>query len=445
MEFPWLPIGTALGRDAASGRVLRAGSGWQLLATDTPGATALLLDPDAPDAAPWWADEVAALQEVLACETTTDGARTFCSCLIESVPGARTLGDLALRNSSIGPEELCCLLDGIESLRERHSNAGWEAALFIPGAGFLLGTREDPAEDRRAVITALLSGGVRDPALTPARIRQFNSHLTEVEIDQALRRLGLAPGTSRRAAFVRPPEEFALPAQPQLEKVLREHVIDVVYRADDYTKLGVKPPNGILLKGPTGTGKSHAARELSEFLGWPVFDLDLASIGTSLLHETSRRIAEVFAKAETAAPAIVLLEEVDALGGARDRTHGAGVEEVNTLLRQVENASARAILVIGTTNRPEALDPALLRRGRFDLSIAVDKLDVARARAMLDGLLGERPSAVGLDVAAIAARLAGRPASDLAWVVEEAARLAVRSGKHAIDEICLARALRNLS
>lgn len=116
---------------------------------------------------------------------------------------------------------------------------------------------------------------------------------------------------------------------------------------------------------------------------------------------------------------IVLLEEVDALGGARDRTHSAGIEEVNTLLRQVENAAARTILVIGTTNRPEALDPALLRRGRFDLSIVVEKLDAAQARAMLDGLLCERPRAAGLDLVAIAARLAGRPASDLAWIVEK--------------------------
>jgi ATP-dependent Zn protease len=141
----------------------------------------------------------------------------------------------------------------------------------------------------------------------------------------------------------------------------------------------------------------------------------------------------------------VLLEEMDALGGARDRTHSAGVEEVNTLLRQVENAGNRAILVIGTTNRPEALDPALLRRSRFDLTIAVEKLDAHQARAMLDGLLSERPRAAGLDAATIAARLAGRPASDLAWVVEEAACLAVRSGKDAIDEICLALAVRNLS
>jgi ATPase family protein associated with various cellular activities (AAA) len=245
-----------------------------------------------------------------------------------------------LRNPSIGPAELRCLLDSIERLHERHAEAKWETALFIPEAGFLLGTDAEPEENRRAVIIALLSGGVRDPALTSARMRQFNPHLTGVEIDQALKRLGLAPSTPRRAASVRPPEEFALPGQPSLEKVFREHVIDVAYRADDYAKLGVKPLHGILLKGPTGTGKSHAARELAKFLGWPVFDLDLASIGTSLLHETSRRIAEVFAKAETAAPAIVLLEELDALGGARDRTHSAGVEEVNSLLRRWKTPAA---------------------------------------------------------------------------------------------------------
>ncbi len=443
MEFAWLPIGTALGPNAESGRVLRTEPGWQLLATHTRERMALLLDLDAPNAPAWWAAEIAVFQNVLACETITDGTRTLCSCLVDSEIGPRTLGDLAMRNASIAPEELCCLLDNIESLRKRQPNAGWETALFVPEASLLLGAREDPKEDRRGVITALLSGGVRDPALTPRRIREFNPCLTEVEIDQALQRLGLAPSSCFGTLAVRPPEAFVLPGQPHLEKMFREHVIDLAHRPGDYAKLGVRLPNGILLKGPTGTGKSHAARELAKFLGWPVLDLNLASIGSSFLHETSRRIAGVFAKAETAAPAIVLLEEIDALGGARDRTHSAGIEEVNTLLRQIENAGARAILVIGTTNRPEALDPALLRRGRFDLSIAVEKLDAAQAHAMLDALINERPRAP--DTAAIAARLAGRPASDLAWVVEEAARLAVRSGKNAIDEICLASALRNLS
>ncbi len=444
MSFPWLPIGTALTPDALSGRLLCGGAGWQLLATDTRGRVALLLDPGASDAPPWWRDELAALSDAAQCGTI-DGPWNFSVYLARSNLRPRTLGELALRNPSIGPGELGCLLDAIEALRGRRVEAAWDSALFLPGAGFLLGTGADANEHRGGIILALLSGGARDPALTPARIRELNPRLTEAEIEEALARFGLAPGSARRIAAVGAPEAFALPGQPKLEAVFRERVIDVAHRPAAYAKLGVKLPNGILLKGPTGTGKSHAARVLAKFLGWPVFDLNLASIGSSFIHETAKQIAQLFAKAARAAPAIVLLEEVDALGGARDRTHSAGVEEVNTLLSQMENATDRTILVIGTTNRPEALDPALLRRGRFDISVAVEKLDAAQAQAMLDGLLSERPRIAGLDTTAIAARLAGRPASDVAWLVEEAARLAVRAGKDAIDEISLAATVRSLS
>jgi hypothetical protein len=149
MKFAWLPIGTALEPNAASGRVLRTEPGWQLLATNRPDCAVLLLDRDASDAPPWWPAELSALQAALDCDMTTDGARTFCVCQVGSEPGPRTLGDLALRNPSIGPKELCCLLNSIESLCKRQPNAGWETALFIPEAGFLLGTREEPKEGRR--------------------------------------------------------------------------------------------------------------------------------------------------------------------------------------------------------------------------------------------------------------------------------------------------------
>jgi hypothetical protein len=102
-----------------------------------------------------------------------------------------------------------------------------------PQAGFLLGTREDPKEGRRAVVTALLSGGVRDPALTPRRIREFNPCLTEVEISQALTRLGFPPSALGSTVLVRSPEEFVLPGQPHLEKMFREHVIDIAHRPGD--------------------------------------------------------------------------------------------------------------------------------------------------------------------------------------------------------------------
>lgn len=445
MEFPWFPIGTSLGGGVASGRVLRAKGGWQVLGTSAPGSVALLLDPEVRGLAAWWPEEVAAAREQLPFAAATDGTRTFPTLLIDEATAPRTLGELALRNPPAGTVDLRGLLDGIKDLRKRHPQAAWQSALLIPDRNFLLASHEDAEEDRLLVMISILSGGVRDPTLTPSRIREFNPWLTEGEITRALAELGLR--TQRRTSMrpVGPPERFVLAGQPGLERIFRERVIDVAHRPKDYGKLGVSLPNGILLKGPAGSGKSYAAAQLARFLGWPVFELDLATIGTSLLHETARRIVEVFTKAADAAPAVVLLEELDALGAARERTHSAGVEEVNTLLRQLEHAAGRSLLVIGTTNRPDALDVALTRRGRFDIEVAVEQADAPRAQAILDALLEERPHMPGLSTAAAGARLAGRPASDIAWVIEEAARIAVLGGKNAIDDLCLAAAIRSLT
>jgi len=179
-------------------------------------------------------------------------------------------------------------------------------------------------------------------------------------------------------------------------------------------------------------------------LGWPLYELNVGSVGSSLLHETPRRIAQVFEDAASHAPAIVLLEEIDAIGGSRDQTHSAGVEEVNTLLREIESAASRGVLAIAMTNRKAALDPALMRRGRFDVVCELGYGDGAQIQAMLDSLLAERPCVPGLNTASFAGRLSGRPASDVAGVVDEAARQAARAGKRAIDDVALGNAVRSI-
>ena len=142
---------------------------------------------------------------------------------------------------------------------------------------------------------------------------------------------------------------------------------------------------------------------------------------------------------------IVPAQELDALGRSRTDGHAPTAEEVNTLLRLVEAAPARRLLVIGTTNRPDAIDPALRRRGRFDLVETMDFPDEAGVADTLLALLQDRPHAPSLDLRRIARGLARRPVSDLVWVVNEAARLAVRAGHERIDDLVLARAVQALA
>lgn len=445
MDFPWLPIGTALGQARTSGQVLRAGVGWQVLATSDLEAVVLVLALHADGMPPWWQNEVANAETMLGMTRLSVGDADYAMYVVSSEGAPITLDALSLRNPSVGPIELQTIVGAIEDARLRQDGA-WGSALLLPIEQFLLLTSARRQESQRAVILGLMSGGVREESLTPARIRELNPWLTEGEITSTLDRLQLSTegAVNRRRRPLAAPSAFVLPGQPILEAQIRDRVLDVLYRPDAYGPLGVQLPNGILLSGPPGAGKSFAARRLAAFLKWPLLELNIAEVGSSLLHETPMRIRSVFQKATAVAPAVIMLEEVDALARSREMTHSAGVEEVNVLLQEVESARSRAVLVVATTNRKSALDPAFMRRGRFDLVCDLQYPDAPATQAMLDMILAERPCVDGLNTMAAASRLAGRPASDIAAVVEEAARIAAKSGKLAIDDLSLASALREI-
>ncbi len=127
-----------------------------------------------------------------------------------------------------------------------------------------------------------------------------------------------------------------LPGQPALQAVLREQVLDVLHRPAEYARLGVSRPAGVLLAGPPGCGKSFAAARLAGFLGWPLHEISVASGRQRLVARDAAQLAEAFASRRRGSPAIVLLEELDALGKSRAGGSVPAVEEVNTLLRRVE-------------------------------------------------------------------------------------------------------------
>ena len=434
--FPWLPLGTALPGGAALARLLDAGTTWQLCATGGGGRVALLLRAGpGPD---WWDAELDALRAAAGTPLTETGG--LLCVLLQAATRLATVDALATRNPALGRDEAERLGAALGALRRRNPEAAWGNALFLPEQRMALAGGLDPGEDRRAVLAAALSGGVRDGRLSPERIAALNPRLDPDTVSTTLD-AAESGGTGGAAP---PPAGFVLPGQPALQALLRERVLDVLHRPDEYARLGVPPPAGVLLAGPPGCGKSFAAAQVAKFLRWPLHEISVSSVGSMWLHETSRRLHEAFEAAAAAAPAVVLMEELDALGKPRAGGHGATIDEVNTLLRLVEGARHRRLLVVGTTNRLDAIDPALRRRGRFDHVVVMDYPDEAAAAAMLRALLDARPHAPTLDVSGAARRLARRPASDAAWVVDEAARLAVVGGHAVIDDLSLARALQGL-
>ena len=179
-----------------------------------------------------------------------------------------------------------------------------------------------------------------------------------------------------------------------------------------------------------------------DFLGWPSFQIDASSVASPYIHETSKKVAQVFDKAMENAPSVLVIDEMEAF--LADREMGSGhhrVEEVAEFLRRIPEAVKNDVLIIAMTNRIDMIDPAIQRRGRFDHVIKVDFASEPEVQSLLDKLLSSLPTESDVDSKPLAKALAGRPLSDVSFVVREGARLAARSGKDRLDQASLLAAL----
>lgn len=240
---------------------------------------------------------------------------------------------------------------------------------------------------------------------------------------------------------------FRLSGRPALEVFFNEHVIDIVKNADRYKALGIDFPTAIVLHGPPGCGKTFAVERLAEYLDWPIFYIDSNSVGSSYIHETSRKVGEIFDKAADATPSMIVIDEMESYLSDRQLNASTGlhhVEEVAEFLRRIPEASKRHVLVVGMTNRLEMIDSAILRRGRFDHILEVGMPSAEEVSELIKSLLQKVPLCGEIDTKDIVRSLTGRALSDSAFVVREAARLAVRADKTELDEELLLAALSSL-
>lgn len=242
------------------------------------------------------------------------------------------------------------------------------------------------------------------------------------------------------------PAEFKLSGRPFLEDFFNEHVIDIILNEERYKALGVDFPSAVVLHGPPGCGKTFAVDRLVEFLDWPVYHVDSNSVGSPYIHETSRKVSEIFEKAMEDAPAVIVIDEMESFLSDRQLHQSTGlhhVEEVAEFLRRIPEAMSKRVLVIGMTNRLEMIDPAILRRGRFDHVLEVGMPSKNEVTELVTSLLDKMPVEGHLGIEKVVAALVGRPLSDAAFAVREAGRLAARAGKSKLDQEALnAAALR---
>jgi transitional endoplasmic reticulum ATPase len=231
----------------------------------------------------------------------------------------------------------------------------------------------------------------------------------------------------------------------ELKRFLTERVIFVIKNKEMAAKYRLTPPNGMLFYGPPGCGKTFMAEKFAEETGFNFILVKASDVGSSFVHGSQEKIAKLFATAEKDAPVVICFDEFDALVPDRSipaNQYQAG--EVNEFLTQLNNCSKRGIFVIGTTNRPDKIDPAALRTGRIDRQVYIPLPDAEARREMFAIHLKGRPfNEKEIDLGKLSEMTDGYIASDIAYVVNDAALVAAFSQQD-ITEAILESAVQNI-
>jgi cell division protease FtsH len=217
-----------------------------------------------------------------------------------------------------------------------------------------------------------------------------------------------------------------------------QEIVDYLARPQRYLEVGGQMPKGVLLVGPPGTGKTLIARAVAGEAGVPFFSISGSDFVEMFVGMGAARVRDLFVQAREKAPCIIFIDELDALGKARGAGGYGGHDEreqtLNQLLVEMDGFDTqKGIVIMAATNRPEVLDPALLRSGRFDRQVLIDKPDVRGREAILKLHSAKVKLATDVDLQIIAQKTAGFSGADLANVVNEAALLAVRKGRKQVS------------
>ncbi|WP_068429455.1 ATP-dependent zinc metalloprotease FtsH [Piscicoccus intestinalis] len=224
-------------------------------------------------------------------------------------------------------------------------------------------------------------------------------------------------------------------------------IVDYLRHPDKYAALGARAPKGVLLAGGPGTGKTLLARATAGEAGVPFFSASASEFIEMIVGVGAQRVRELFSEARKVAPAIIFIDEIDTIGRARGGAQSMGGHDereqtLNQILTEMDGFSgSEGVIVLAATNRPEVLDPALLRPGRFDRTIMVHAPDAAGREAILRVHTRHVPLAADVDLAAVAKATPGMTGAELANLANEAALLAARRGASQVTQAMLSESL----
>ena len=332
------------------------------------------------------------------------------------------------------------------------------------GTHVLQGTLRPPAENKNAPPQSFISVRVEDPDLLhelEAQGVQYRGQYDSAWLKTlmawliplglgiiiwafVMRRIGLGQGVmqfgkSRARVYVEPATEvtFADVADAEEAKEELQEIIDFLRQPEKYIALGGRIPKGVLLVGPPGTGKTLLARAVAGEARVPFFSLSGSDFVEMFVGVGAARVRDLFKQAQEKAPCIVFIDELDAVGKARGigalQHNDEREQTLNQLLSEMDGFDPyKGIIILAATNRPEILDPALLRAGRFDRQVMVGRPDIHGRLCILQIHARQVRLDPEVDLQVIAARTPGLVGSDLANVINEAALLAARRNKQAV-------------
>jgi len=219
----------------------------------------------------------------------------------------------------------------------------------------------------------------------------------------------------------------AIAGMNELKELLQNEVIEALLNPDKYAEYGVTIPNGMLLYGPPGCGKTFFARKFAEEVGFTFMDIKPSDLASIYVHGSQEKIAKLFVDAQNNAPTIMFIDELDALVPNREgNINHSYAGEVNEFLSQMTDCAKHGVFIIGATNRPEKIDPAILRAGRLDKKVYLPPPDFEARKSMFELYLKNRPLDLGINYKQLANKTAHHVSADIELIVNTAARYALK-------------------
>lgn len=277
-----------------------------------------------------------------------------------------------------------------------------------------------------------LSYDVEDRFRTAKEFMRAIDGEIKIERQSSRHKILSGPHDSSQVPVVRKPGEgqgfAAVAGMDELKEQLREEVIEPLHHPEEYARYGVTIPNGMLLYGPPGCGKTFFAKHFAEEVGFNFMCVTPASLKSRYVNATQENIAQMFKEAGEKAPTVIFIDEINELVPNRESdVHEMSRSAVNEMLAQMDRTGERRIFVIGATNYPHSLDPAILRAGRLDKKYYVGVPDVVARESLFRLYLGKRPYDFGLDYEELARLTENYVSADIQLIVNDASRAALKA------------------